>query len=80
MRDPFGLADYTHAYPEWVKYEDSILRRGSNREEMDYRDFLENADHNRPEFKRLADPFVAVDRHEKVEIIEQMIEQTLLFT
>ena len=46
--DNFGKYDYytlinlTHAYPEWEKHEESIIKNGSGREKIDLLDFFIN--------------------------------------
>jgi uncharacterized phage-associated protein len=41
-KDQFELAEITHVYPEWSKYEKDILVDGKKRMKMDYFDFFLN--------------------------------------
>lgn len=81
-RDEFFLANLTHAYPEWDKYRQRFATTALGREEMDYRDFLLDADPNHPEFLKLRfkDPFLPLSREEREDILTEMIERTLAFT
>lgn len=79
-KNPFHLADYTHAFPEWTKWENRFLQNEEGREEMDYRDFLLNADPSRREFAiyNIPDPFELLSEIERSDIIDEMIERTML--
>lgn len=74
--DPFYLADLSHAYPEWARYEDRFLKDKSGREDMFYEDFVRNADPNNIEFRRfgIKDPYVPLTEQEAEAIIEEMRE------
>ncbi len=80
-RDEFSLANLTHAYPEWDKYRGRFAAAAHGREEMDYKDFLIDADPNHPDFLRLQfrDPFPPLTSQERADIYNEMIERTLAF-
>jgi hypothetical protein len=80
-KNEFDLANLTHAYPEWDKYRDRFLANSRGREEMDYADFLKNADTNHEEFLRLSfqDPFQPLSNEEQEDILAEMQERTLAF-
>ncbi|MBI5464747.1 MAG: SocA family protein [Ignavibacteriales bacterium] len=80
-RDEFFLANLTHAYPEWDKYSLRFETSKLGREDMDYADFLLNADVNHPDFRKLAfvDPFRPLSESEQEEILSEMQERTLAF-
>ena len=79
--DEFFLAHLTHAYPEWSKYEERFSDNPYGREEMDYKDFLLNADPNHPEFRKLnfEDPFPVLSDEEREDIYNEMLERTIAF-
>jgi hypothetical protein len=76
-RDEFFLANLTHAYPEWDKYRERFARLALGREDMDYKDFLLNADPQHPEFLKLrfTDPFPPLTDQEREDILDEMIER-----
>lgn len=80
-RNEFFLANLTHAYPEWDKYRDRFARSNLGREEMDYKDFLLDANPQHPEFLKLQfkDPFPPITEQERLDIIDEMLERTLAF-
>lgn len=80
-KSEFFLAHLTHAYPEWEKYKDRFAQFFHGREEMDYKDFLSNADPNHVEFRRLnfTDPFPRLSDREREDILKEMFERTLAF-
>lgn len=80
-RDEFFLANLTHAYPEWDKYRERFAKSALGREEMDYRDFLLNADPQHPEFLKLQfkDPFPPITEQERLDLVEEMIERSVVF-
>jgi hypothetical protein len=80
-RDEFFLANLTHAYPEWDKYRERFAKSALGREEMDYADFLLNADSRHPEFLRLhfKDPFQPLTDQNRQDILEEMVERTHAF-
>lgn len=80
-RNEFILANLTHAYPEWDKYKNRFAEFSHGREEMDYKDFLFNADPQHPEFKKLPfqDPFPPLSPAERDDILTEMIDRTLAF-
>lgn len=79
-RDEFFLANLTHAYPEWDKYRDRFAKSNLGREEMDYKDFLLNANPQHPEFLKLQlkDPFPSLTDQERQNIFEEMLERALV--
>ncbi len=80
-KNEFFLANLTHAYPEWDKYRERFEHFPHGREEMDYADFLNNADPAHPEFKRLnfKDPFPPLTPGEQEDLLNEMVERTLVF-
>lgn len=72
----FILSIITHAYPEWKKYEDVISTGKSRSEEMNFADFLENANQDDPIFRRydLRDPYPPISHDEKEMMEEEMYE------
>jgi hypothetical protein len=80
-KNPFDLANLTHAYPEWCKFENVLKQATVKRQEMDYADFVINANPQRPEFSylRVNDPFPALSKSDQDEIVEEMRERSLLF-
>jgi len=80
-RDEFFLANLTHAYPEWDKYRERFALFSHGREEMDYKDFLLNADPNHPEFlkQKFQDPYSPLSAAEQEDILAEMIERTIAF-
>jgi uncharacterized phage-associated protein len=77
---PFDLALLTHAYPEWYRYEKRFEENQNGREDMDYRDFLLDPSPDRPEFSRLGmnDPFTPLSPEEREDLMQEMIERTIL--
>jgi hypothetical protein len=80
-RDEFFLANLTHAYPEWDKYRERFARSAHGREEMDYCDFLLNANPEHPDFVKLQfkDPFPPLTEQEREDLRDEMLERALAF-
>ena len=80
-RDEFFLANLTHAYPEWDKYKERFAEFSHGREDMDYKDFLLNADPQHPELVKLKfkDPFPPLTDQEREDILSEMLERTIAF-
>jgi uncharacterized phage-associated protein len=78
-RDDFALADLTHAYPEWKKYA-GLFEGGARRVDIDYRDFLRNADRNDPMFRRylIEDPYPMLGDEEIAALEEELLETSLM--
>ena len=59
--NPFQLAEITHAYPEWRKFQENLLGANVGREEMNYEDFFEDPDENDSNLGIMGnqDPFVS---------------------
>ena len=72
----FNLSIITHAYPEWKKYEGVIISGKSRSEEMNFVDFLENADPDDPIFRRygLRDPYPPISEEEKELMKDELFE------
>jgi uncharacterized phage-associated protein len=80
-KSEFFLANLTHAYPEWDKYRKRFEESPLGREDMDYKDFLLNADPNHAEFAKLKfnDPFPLLTTQEQEDVLTEMIDRTLAF-
>jgi uncharacterized phage-associated protein len=80
-KNEFYLANLTHAYPEWDKYRKRFEESPLGREDMDYKDFLLNADPNHVEFTKLKfnDPFPLLTPQEQEDVLTEMIDRTLAF-
>ncbi|MBM4162672.1 MAG: DUF4065 domain-containing protein [Ignavibacteria bacterium] len=75
-KNEFDLADLTHAYPEWDQYKERFKVNPNGREEIDYADFLLNANPDHIVFKQLAfsDPFPPLSKREREDVLEEMRE------
>lgn len=80
-KNEFFIANLTHAYPEWDKYRKRFEESPLGREDMDYKDFLLNADPNHTEFAKLKfnDPFPLLTTQEQEDVLTEMIDRTLAF-
>ena len=80
-KDVWHIVDLSHAYPEWDIHKDNFIDNISNRVEMYYVDFLNNANPNHKEFRRLrfTNPFIPLTNSDKQDIIEEMNEITNLY-
>ena len=72
----FELADLTHAYPEWKKYEQVLTSGQSKRENMYFDDFLLNADPTDPMFTKyeFADPYPIIKEEERLTMEAELLE------
>lgn len=68
------LRDLVHAYPEWAQFEDQLVNQKSV--DMSFEDFLENADPEDKEFKklRIKDPFPFITPEEREFLKQELIE------
>ncbi|MBU2471528.1 MAG: SocA family protein [Bacteroidetes bacterium] len=75
----FKLSEISHAYPEWAQYEDKFNAGLTNREDVDYEDFLKDPPKNHPIFLRnkFTDPFPKLEDSERLELIEEMQEHSI---
>jgi hypothetical protein len=80
-KNPFEIANLTHAYPEWEKYKNTFQNNPSNREDMNYLDFLQNAPPNHIEFRKLnfRDPFIPLTESERRDLVEEILEINQLY-
>lgn len=76
QRNEFDLAELTHAYPEWDRYKERFEINPNGREDIDYTDFLLNADPNHVVFKRFdfRDPYPPLSELEREDVLEEMRE------
>ncbi|MBR9977854.1 MAG: SocA family protein [Bacteroidetes bacterium] len=77
--DPFRLAELTHAYPEWDRWRERFEKDPDGRENIDYCDFLKDADPNHHVFVRLGfpDPYPVLPEDQREFIIWQMREVSI---
>jgi uncharacterized phage-associated protein len=80
-KNPFAIANLTHAYPEWDRYKDIFVNSSNTRENMDYLDFLQNASPNHVEFRKLnfCDPFIPLTESERQDLIDEILETNQLY-
>ncbi len=76
IQSDFALSDISHAYPEWWQYADLFKNNKTKREDVDYRDFLKNADTENKFFKqyKLSDPFPRLSPTAQEELESEMLE------
>jgi uncharacterized phage-associated protein len=81
-KSEFFIANLTHAYPEWDKYRKRFEESPLGREDMDYKDFLLNADPQHADFVKLkfSDPFPLLTPQAQEDVLAEMVERTLAFT
>ena len=77
----WDLADLTHVFPEWKKFEKEALQPGGV-EAMKYEDFFDDPDENDPLFKKYfpqGDPFKKITNEAAKEIFLEENEQEKLW-
>lgn len=60
--DKFKLAELSHDYPEWERFEKAIKAKQSFRFEMNYLDFFKNPEQNKQDFFSVADDDLELSR------------------
>lgn len=75
-KDPFALAELTHAYPEWDQWRTKFEANPGGREDIDYTSFVKNAAPEHTVFQKLGftDPFEPLTEEEQELLIWQMRE------
>ena len=80
--DIWNLPDLCHAYPEWIEYKDQFNGDNKNNSyDMNFLDFLKNANPNHPDFKKLnfTDPFTPLTDLDRKDLTEEIQEVNNLY-